>query len=242
MSRHHLTAHELIARAQHYEGVQAGIVDVHTVLDGPSHHATSQTRWKDGHVEKAVRWLPGARSLLVLAMHHPSSQPNLDWFERGNTAGNRRMQQISADLATWLLRAHRVHAQPLPYQPELGGVFLKDAAALAGLGVIGKNNLLLHPQWGPRLRLRAVLIQDKLPSGAPLSDFQPCQGCDLPCLSACPQEAFGPGRYRRVACMPRLEQDRTNPSDSGRVDEQGKPIMLTKWCRRCELACRLGRD
>ncbi|MCB2193933.1 MAG: hypothetical protein KQI62_20330 [Deltaproteobacteria bacterium] len=240
MNRHNLTAQELIAKTQGYEGIQAGIVDLHTVLDGPSYRAADQESWQDDHDEKAVCWLPGARSLLVLAMHHPPDQPQLDWFERGNTAGNRRLQQISGELATWLLRAHRVHAQPLPYQLEMGGVFLKDAAVMAGLGVIGKNNLLLHPQWGPSLRLRAVLIQDKLPPTTPLSDFNPCQGCDEPCLSACPQEAFGAGRYRRASCMPRLDQDRDNSVDSGRTNKKGRPIMITKWCRRCELACIAG--
>ncbi|MCF8043883.1 MAG: hypothetical protein K9K65_03535 [Desulfarculaceae bacterium] len=240
MSRHHLAAQELIAKAQQYEGIQAGIVDVNTVLDGPSYRAADQKHWQDDHDEKAVSWLPGARSLLVMAMHHPPDQPQLDWFERGNTAGNRRLQRISGELVNWLLQAHRVHAQPLPYQLVMGGVFLKDAAVMAGLGVIGKNNLLLHPQWGPSLRLRALLIQDKLPSSAPLSDFNPCQGCGEPCRSACPQDAFGSGRYLRTDCMKRLDQDRDNSEDTGQTNKKGNPVMLTKWCRRCELACIAG--
>ncbi|MBU4574031.1 MAG: hypothetical protein KJ576_05315 [Proteobacteria bacterium] len=211
MSRHNLTAQELIAKAQQYEGIQAGIVDVHAVLDGPSYHATAEARWKDEHAEKAVCWLPGARSLLALAMHHPSDQPSLDWFERGNTAGNRRMQQISADLATWLLRAHHVHAQPLPYQPELGGVFLKDAAVLAGLGVIGKNNLLLHPQWGPRLRLRAV-SRTSCPPACLSTILSPAKAATSPACAPALRKPSGPGdtavapacrAWNRTGPMPR---------------------------------------
>lgn len=242
MTRHSLAAEELLAKAQGFADMRAGIADVAAVLEAPSYRARGPGVWRDSHQEKAVRWLPKAGSLLVLAMHHPQDQPGLDWFERGDTAGNRRMQEALQRLATWLLLAHRIHAQPLPYQPARGGVFLKDAAVLAGLGVVGRNNLLLHPQWGPRLRLRAVLIQEHLPPSPRLEDFQPCRDCDLPCRTACPQDAFGPGRYQRPACLPRLEHDRAHPLDSGQSDAQGEPVLVTHWCRACEFACPVGRE
>jgi len=48
---------------------------------------------------------------------------------------------------------------------EKGGVYLKDAAVVAGQGGVGKNNLLLDRRWGPRVRLRAVLIEESSPAG-----------------------------------------------------------------------------
>jgi len=51
---------------------------------------------------------------------------------------------------------------------------LKDAAVLAGLGCIGKNNLLLTPEYGSRVRLRAFTIDLVLPSTGPLP-FDPCE-------------------------------------------------------------------
>jgi len=39
-----------------------------------------------------------------------------------------------------------INACPLPYRVEQGGILLKDAAVLAGLGVTGKNNLVITPQ------------------------------------------------------------------------------------------------
>jgi epoxyqueuosine reductase len=53
------------------------------------------------------------------------------------------MTIVSEELADWLFRTHKVRAQSLPYHVEKGGVYLKDAAVYAGLGVVGKNNLLL---------------------------------------------------------------------------------------------------
>jgi epoxyqueuosine reductase len=35
---------------------------------------------------------------------------------------------------------------------------------MAGLGCIGKNNLLVNQIYGPRIRLRAILLDAALPS------------------------------------------------------------------------------
>ena len=75
------------------------------------------------------------------------------------------------------------------YHVEKGGIFLKDAAVIAGLGCIGKNNILVTPDYGPRIRLRAMLPDEEIsPTGS--NDFDPCSGCDAPCRQACPQNAF----------------------------------------------------
>lgn len=240
MGRHPNVAEELIAEAEKFDGIQAGIASVNKVLEGPSYKAEAGVKWQDDHAEKTIKWLPNARSLLVLAMHHPKDEPELDWFDRGNTAGNRRMTEISKSLVSWLLRTHDIRAQALPYQKERGGVYLKDAAVFAGLGVVGKNNLLLHPVWGPSVRLRSVLIQDDLPPSAPLDNFNPCFNCDMPCRKACPLNAFDGGQYHRPACMQQLESDRKNSIKSGQIDSDGSTNFMTQWCRRCEFACPVG--
>lgn len=240
MNQHHQVAEELIAQAEKWDGFRVGIAAIDEVLDGPSYKAETKGSWETDRSENTTSWLPNARSLLVLAMHHPEDNPRLDWFDRGDTAGNRRMTEVSKELAAWLLRTHGVRAQPLPYHVEKGGVYLKDAAVFAGLGVVGKNNLLLDRKWGPRVRLRAVLIEDSLPSGRPLEDFQPCQGCAMPCREACPVKAFAGGEYDPSACIQRLESDRANPIESGQKDSKGSQILVTDWCRSCELSCPVG--
>ena len=240
MTQHRHLAEELIAKAEEWDGFQAGVATIDEVLDGPSYKAAAGVNWKDNHSEQTTVWLPNARSLLVLAMHHPRDDPRLDWFDRGNTAGNRRMTEISEALAAWLLRTHGVRAQPLPYQVERGGVYLKDAAVFAGLGVVGKNNLLLHRKWGASVRLRSVLIEDRLPSSGPLKNFDPCHRCAMPCRKACPENAFSRGQYHRPACIQRLDFDWAHPIDSGQRDSEGSPILVTEWCRRCEFACPVG--
>lgn len=234
-------AEDLIAEAEKRENFRAGIADIDRVLDGQSYKApTPAGEWKTGHTEKADPWLPEARSLLVLAMHHPEDDPRLDWFDRGNTAGNRHMTTISQELAEWLNQTHGVRAQVLPYHVEKGGVYLKDAAVFAGLGVVGKNNLFLDQKWGPRVRLRSILIQGHLPPGGPLENFDPCHLCPMPCLEACPVNALDQGEYVRSTCMHHLESNRDNPIESGEKNAEGSPILVTDWCRRCEFACPAG--
>ncbi len=103
MTQNSQLAKELIAEIEKRDGLRAGIADMDEVLSGPSYKAETKGNWQINHSEKTTKWLPGARSLLVLAMHHPEDEPQLDWFDRGNTAGNRRMTEISEELVDWLL-------------------------------------------------------------------------------------------------------------------------------------------
>ena len=231
---------ELITEAEKWGGIQGRIADIADVLNGPSYKAAVGEYWPDDHAEHTIQWLPNASSLLILAMQHPQEKPELDWFDRGNTSGNRWLTKISKVLVEWLYDTHGIKAQALPYQVEKGGVYLKDAACLAGLGVIGKNNLLIHPTWGPNVRLRSVLIQDHLPPSTPLENFDPCHRCAMPCRKACPEKAFVQGKYHRPSCMLQLESDRRKQIESGQEDAEGSTHLVTAWCRRCEFACPVG--
>jgi epoxyqueuosine reductase len=132
----------------------------------------------------------------------------LDWWGqiRGQTLGNRRLMDLAESIARWLLEEQGIKARPLPYHVEKGGVFLKDSAILAGLGVLGKNNLLVTPEFGPRVRLRALFLNVELEPTGP-ADFDPCAGCGRPCQRACPNNAFESGSFCRPLC---LEVQRAN--------------------------------
>jgi epoxyqueuosine reductase len=97
--------------------------------------------------------------VLILGLNHPEKDPRLDYWERGDTWGNRRLRKLSELMKQWFREKYDLAARPLPYHVENGGLFLKDAAVLSGMGIIGQNNLLLHPEWGPRIRLRAILLE-----------------------------------------------------------------------------------
>ncbi|KPJ75408.1 MAG: hypothetical protein AMJ54_15035 [Deltaproteobacteria bacterium SG8_13] len=183
---------------------------------------------------------PSDGSLLVLGLMHPPNDPRLDWWERGDSWGNRRLREISDKLRQWLRDAHGLKARPLPYHLEKGGIFLKDAAVLSGLGVIGQSNLLLHPQWGPRIRLRSIWIAADLPPTAAITGFNPCETCERYCQKACPVGAFPEGRYSRPKCYQQMDADVANEVAEGEVDPGGNPAWVIKYCRQCELTCPVG--
>lgn len=234
---------EIIAKAESLPGVRAGIARLEDILKAPSYHFVPDGAWSSSDTgEGAVRqWPPDAESALVLGLYHPEDQPQLDWWEGGNTIGNRRLMELSDFLKQWLKEKKGLGALPLPYHIEKGGLFLKDAAVLAGLGVVGKNNLLVSPEWGPRIRLRSILIQEALEPTGPIEGFSPCASCAAICHSACPENAFADGGYYRPNCIVQMNADEANTMPAGEMGEDGGPRLVIKYCRACELVCPVGK-
>jgi epoxyqueuosine reductase len=257
----------IVEKAKELGTCLAGIADVSELRRSPSHVISSKldsfrgigTKESKGTAPGVFTWPKRARSIIVLAVPHPSIKPELDWWMegcRGGTPGNQMLIAISDRLSEWLKEKKGVETKKLPYYIEQGGVYLKDAAAMAGLGCIGKNNLFLTPEFGPRVRLRALFAHFKLPSTGPLK-FDPCKECDMPCREVCPQGAFRskrysqdqmeladlPGRdgvYNRHLCNVQMELD---VAKSERTAAEGgeKAVRVVRYCRRCELACPVGK-
>jgi epoxyqueuosine reductase len=220
-------AQRIISRARLCGVTLAGIAPADALRQSPSH--------RQG---EAADLPPEARSVLVLALAHPAAEPALDWWDQrpGHTPGNRALIRAAGELAAWMEAELHLPARDVPYGIDNGGVFLKDAAALAGLGVIGRNNLLVTPAFGPRVRLRALLLEADLPAAPPL-DFHPCEGCPAPCRRACPRQAFGTGAYRRPPCRREMDANEANPYRIQDVSSLTYSIVCVKYCRACELAC-----
>ncbi len=201
--------------------------------DSPSYYEYKGAEWREEH-----------RSVLVWALVHPISEPALDWWSMkvpGFTPGNGVMRMQSKKLRIWLGEELGISALSLPYQIEFGGAFLKDSAALAGLGVIGKHNLLVTPEFGTRVRLRGIFMEAELEPTGPI-DFDPCYGCDMPCHQACPREAFQSGAFERALC--KLENDKRDADVEildGSIMGIEEPSEVTKPCRYCELACPVAQ-
>lgn len=181
-------------------------------------------------------------SVIVLALEHGEEDPSMDWWD-GNlgTRGNRRLMKIGKRLRRRLKRKYGIICKDAPYYVQRGGVFLKDAAVLAGLGVIGKNNLLITPRFGPRVRLRAMFADARLRPGSILSGFAPCENCSAPCRKACPRNAFESGSYDRHACEMEMRRDETKKRFFKNVGVMHYAGSWIKYCRACEFACPVGK-
>ena len=259
---------EIIVKAKQFGAYLAGIAGVEALKKSPSHVIYGKLgvfegiRPKDPDKVKAteVVWPAGARSAVVIAVEHPEDRPDLDWWQaglKGGTPGNQILMDVSSRLTRWLQEKAGIKAWGLPYHVENGGIFLKDAAVLAGLGCIGKNNMLITPLFGPKVRLRTMLLDIDLPATGPI-DYNPCMGCPMPCMKACPRNAFQckiyskeklgldhlPGRtgtYSRDLCNKQMKADLSG-SESVAESDLDQTDRRIKYCRRCELECPVGRD
>ena len=113
----------------------------------------------------------------------------------------------------------------VPYEPSL---FLKEAGYYAGLGVFGKNNLLLSPDFGPNIRLRA-LVTDVQFNPDPILKEELCKDCTL-CIKACPANALAQG-YEMKKCLDYSESH---------LKHLTKNAVL--WCVRCIEVCPYTRN
>ncbi len=217
----------IIAKAEEFGASLAGFTEIVSLQDSPSHK-----------IYGSIEWPEGARSVLVLVLVHKPSDPYLDWWDDspGGTPGNRQLISISKKLKKYLNKEFNIKAWPLPYHVEKGGIFLKDAAVLAGLGCLGKNNLLITREFGPRIRLRALLLDADLQPTGPI-DFTPCESCHMLCRSACPQDAFKNGSYSRMLCDRQMKTDEADRVSIEALKEKDSPGICVKYCRACELAC-----
>ena len=210
----------------------AGIADVERLKESPSHRIypkigmDPEVRWQDAPEEalhREVEWPTDAVSAVVIGVAHPAGQPQLDWYDGKGTPGNRILIRVVKELSEWLEETFSVRSCRPPYFIESTGIFLKDSAVMAGLGRIGKNNLVITPEYGPRIRWRALLLDRAAEVTGPI-DYDPCDGCPQPCRKACPVSAFDQttyssselgqsllpginGTYDRVACNARLSRD-----------------------------------
>ena len=85
----------------------------------------------------------------------------------------------------------------------------RHAAYCAGLGNFGINNMLLTPEYGPRVRFTSILTTAELPPD-PLMEDPLCTQC-MRCAKICPVHAVHEGGYPqeltdKKACAARSEE------------------------------------
>ena len=229
----------ILAMARDLGATLAGIASVDALRQSPS-AINDETRHDENFAR--LEWPAEGNSVLILGLSHRPSEPELDWWSDipGKTPGNYRLIQISRSLKEWLSRDLNIGARQLPYRLDRGGIPLKDAAVLAGLGVIGNNNLLITPEYGPCSRWRGLFLDAELEATGS-TDFDPCDGCDMPCRRACPQDAFRNGSFSRLSCHHQMYIDLEQTVRLDHWIDGFNDREVVKFCRACELACPVAR-
>jgi len=105
------------------------------------------------------------------------------------------------------------------------GISIKNACVLSGIGVFGKNSLIINPTYGTYLRFACVLT-DYIPEqyDSPLTDYNPCGDCDL-CLQSCPSQCLTPYQVDGLKCLCTY------------VEKGQKPLSTLPMCDLCQSIC-----
>ncbi|HEX9909004.1 MAG TPA: 4Fe-4S double cluster binding domain-containing protein [Thermoplasmata archaeon] len=182
--------------------------------------------------------LRGAKSIISIALAVPSaafdSAPSRE-YSISYIVANNELNRIAFRVAR-LLERRGFKALPIPASPpydlenNMGDMSHRHAAIAAGLGVLGRNSLLLTPQFGGRVRLTTIVTDAELEPDEPIV-FDPCAGCDR-CIVACPARALkGYGVVDKRKC------------DQHHL-KVGKELQLKDWeqmCGVCIRVCPVGR-
>ena len=180
--------------------------------------------------------LPGARTVLVAVVPYRGHAGPIARYAQSadyHTVVHERLELVEA----------RLHAR-LPGVQTLICVDTKPllertAAALAGLGFLGKHGCLIAPGLGSYVLLGALLCTAELAAPDAVEDplrvrWDACGQCTR-CLEACPTQAFiEPGRLDPRRCISYLTIEHRGPIDPALEDAMGERIA---GCDACQEVC-----
>lgn len=158
--------------------------------------------------QRVARHLPACGTIVVLG-----TGGRAFWLQYAQANGNGPAPASPDGFAAAALRGVadlltaakvRCEAIALPASPGWSTGRLGECA---GFGTVSPvSGLLLHPDYGPWLQVRGVVLVEGQPFG-PIRDasiserFQPCCACPRPCVTACPAGVHdGLGHQDLAAC------------------------------------------
>ena len=185
---------------------------------------------------------PGAKTVIVIGF--PVSLPIIDtapsiWYHELYHTVNELLDSCGYRLATfltekgypsvWVPRDGYGSIEVLKEKP-IAFFSHRHAAFCAGLGNFGLNNVLLTPQYGPRVRFASIISMAEIP-GDPIVEDPLCIKCRR-CVAVCPVSAVPGGEY---------PQELTNKLACARRSE-GLRNKFISPCGCCIKVCPVGKD
>ncbi len=194
----------LIERARRAGAVLVGIAPAERLAGAP-----------EGH--RPIDLMPDAQSVIVLASRMPkdviANTSRLTFYTKAMATKAELLDQMAYEVAAFL-EDNGAKALPIPADDPYtewdaedrygaGELSHKHAAVAAGLGTLGKNTLLVTPEYGNRVALVSILTDMSLEADDILNRELCISSCRK-CVEACPAGAItGEGRVIQKLCRER---------------------------------------
>ncbi|MDR3592128.1 MAG: epoxyqueuosine reductase [Negativicutes bacterium] len=230
MTRQSRLKAEILTEARRLGVDLVGVAAVDSLNEAPPSH-------------KPTDIMPKAKSVIVLArkcLAGPMNSRHWTSYTAVHDGNIARLDNDAYHLARYIEENSGADSLPIPAmtpyshwdearQYAAGDLSHKHAAVAAGLGVLGKNSLLITPQYGNRVNLVCVITELAIEPDPVLGEELCPPDCRL-CIESCPVGAIG---------------------DSGRVDQQacrshcwtklprGFSVLQCWECRGCCLANKM---
>jgi epoxyqueuosine reductase len=190
-----------------------------------------------------TRLLPAARSIIALAVAYPPPPVSENFPLEGVVAAYALGDDYHAVIRTRLrtlcehidrLAGRRVQSRGYV---DTAPLLEREIAARAGLGWIGRNSMLIHPELGSFTFLTEILTELELPPDPPFSADR-CGKCTR-CLQACPAGCILPDRtIDSGRCISYLTIEHRGPIPESLRHITGRAVF---GCDLCQTVCPWNR-
>lgn len=249
--------HDLLVSAAHEAGFPlAGAVDIDLAAPYFDSHVERYDAWLAAGYEGAMEYLkrgrdrradprlilPGAESVFSVALPYsafpagsldPQSGPRYArYLRRADYHGD-----IAARLESVVKKVAEQSGVDFKWKVcvDTSAVLERAWAVLAGLGWIGKNSLLIHPQYGSYLFIGEVLLTAKTGQGPRLLPNY-CGNCTR-CMSGCPTQAIAePGVLAANRCIAYWTLEKRGELPIGESDRKAMGTWIA-GCDICQEVC-----
>uniref|UniRef100_UPI004056C25B 4Fe-4S double cluster binding domain-containing protein n=1 Tax=Acetatifactor sp. TaxID=1872090 RepID=UPI004056C25B len=185
------------------------------------------------------------RAVLVLAIPYDEQLTLENYteerFEQSIVSTRSKLENLLKEIATALREEGvKYYIPPVAQQSEedlLAQFSFKYAAVNAGLGWIGKNDVLITEKYGPRVRLSAVLIDYPFEYGEKITKSR-CGSCNK-CVEICPHKALKGLEWNINALRNDIiDYHLCNQKRSEYIEKHGRKNA----CGLCMVVCPFGAD
>jgi len=213
-------------------------------LDGGKN---AEMRWLERNLdlrENPSRMIENCLTVISLAYPYPAAKPTTEdgfsvarYADPVNEEYHFRLKPLCKTLITLVEGTFpgsrsRVCVDSAP-------VMERSLAAAAGIGFIGKNNLLIIPGYGSYFYLAEIFTTAVIPFGPAEPMAGQCGACSL-CLDACPTGALeSPFALNASRCLSYLTVENKGAFGDDLSERMGKCFF---GCDRCQEACPFNKE